>query len=88
MSTEGRMLDEIRQTPGGIAQRELLACYPDVTRRTAQCWIAALIAAREAGADGKAYARRYLGLVPAAGRGADTISAFTRPLFAAATSAA
>ena len=60
MASIDPLLDAIRQAPGGLTLSELLARRPDVSRRTAQRWIQALLRNEQIRALGNGRARRYL----------------------------
>ena len=60
MPTAADLLLTIRSSPAGTALSELLATHPDVSRRTAQRWIARLMSDGRVAALGKGRARRYL----------------------------
>lgn len=53
------LLYSIMRSPAGLTLLELLARHPDVSRRTAQRWLAQWIEAEQISATGKARARRY-----------------------------
>ena len=57
---ETGLLSSIRRSNTGLTLLELLARHPDVSRRTAQRWLAQWIEAGRISAKGKARARRYL----------------------------
>lgn len=59
MSRPDDLLDQLRAAPGGLALAELLAAHPGLSRRTAQRWLADLVAAGQLRTSGDARARRY-----------------------------
>lgn len=76
MSSPQDLLQSIQESPPGLTLAELLARHPDVARRTAQRWIAALIEGGQVYGAGKGRARRYI----AAGAAADEEDIFPRQI--------
>ncbi len=60
------LLQSIQDAPDGLGLAQLLALHPDVSRRTAQRWLAGWVAGGHVVALGEARARRYLGSARAA----------------------
>lgn len=56
---EGTLLSSIKRSTNGLTLLELLARHPEVSRRTAQRWLAQWIEAGRISATGQARARRY-----------------------------
>lgn len=60
------MLQSIQDSPDGLGLAQLLTLHPDVSRRTAQRWLAEWVAGGHIVALGEARARRYVGCTRAA----------------------
>ena len=60
------LLQSIQDAPDGLGLAQLLALHPDVSRRTAQRWLAGGVARGHIVALGEARARRYVGRARAA----------------------
>lgn len=60
-SVAGHLLQSIHDASEGLGLAQLLALHPDVSRRTAQRWLAGWVAEGHVVALGEARARRYLG---------------------------
>ena len=60
------LLQSIHAAPDGLGLAQLLALHPDVSRRTAQRWLAGWVAGGRIVALGEARARRYVGRARAA----------------------
>lgn len=65
-SLADHLLQSIHDAPDGLGLAQLLALHPDVSRRTAQRWLAGWVAGGRIVALGEARARRYVGRAPAA----------------------
>lgn len=60
MTTQTALLASLQNAPAGLTLGELLALHADLTRRTAQRWLAQLVDQKKLVAVGEARARRYL----------------------------
>jgi fido (protein-threonine AMPylation protein) len=70
MTTQTELLASLQNAPAGLTLGQLLELHADLTRRTAQRWLAQLVDQKKLIAVGEARARRYLashGSVDAAG---------------------
>lgn len=65
MSSPAALLESIRNAPG-LSLAELLTRHPEVPRRTAQRWLADLVASGDAAPEGEGRARRYRPAQPTA----------------------
>lgn len=60
MTTQTELLASLQNAPAGLTLSQLLALHADLTRRTAQRWLAQLVDQKKLVTVGEARARRYL----------------------------
>ncbi len=60
MSTTSELLINLQNAPDGLSLAQLLVLHPNLSRRTAQRWLAELVIAGHAKPEGQGRARRYV----------------------------
>lgn len=66
MSTTSELLIDLQSAPDGLSLAQLLVLHPNLSRRTAQRWLAELVTAGHAKPEGQGRARRYVAGIGAA----------------------